>query len=228
MDAMKMTSNIQPINSESPCNRKAKAAVMLIADSDFLLEDYQMDEIWKDIKGWEGIYQISNYGRLKSFLKDPNGYIRSIKNKTGWYLGVVLTGKGKKPQSVKIHKLVILHFVPNPGKKPDVNHKDLNKQNNHADNLEWVTPKENYDHGTENGIDFQAGMNNYNKYIRPRSVMQLTLKGTLIKLFPNCAEASRETKICLRNIHQVASKTEYKPGLIRSQAGGYRWEFYGN
>lgn len=198
----------------------------VIADSGFLLEDTM--EIWKDIKGWDGLYQISNHGRLKSFLKDPHGYIRSIKHGGGWYLTAVLTGRGRKSKTKRIHNLVAEHFIPNPFNRNVINHIDLNKQNNHYLNLEWVTTKGNYNHAVENGIDFQAGMNRYNKFIRPCPVLQVSISGKIISKFNNCKEAGKITGICARNIHQVASKTEYKPGLIRSQAGGFKWRFYGD
>ena len=162
---------------------------------------------------------------MKSFKKNPDGYILSTKNKNGWYLGIVLCKKGRESESYKIHRLVAEYFIPNPDNKPEVNHKDLNKQHNYYTNLEWVSRKENYDHGTENGIDYQAGFKKYNKYQKVRSVMQVSLKGKIINTFINCKEASKATGICSRNIHQVASKTEYKPGKTRKQAGGFIWIF---
>ena len=91
-------------------------------------------EIWKDCKGYEGLYQVSNQGRvwnvkLQRYLKggyDKDGYIR-----------VHLTAKNGKTKSEKIHRLVALAFLDNPNTHPVVNHKDENKQNNCVDNLEW-------------------------------------------------------------------------------------------
>ena len=185
-------------------------------------------EKWKDVKGWEGIYQISNHGRLKSFKKQKTGYILSNKNRTGTYLSVVLCKKGMKSEATRIHRLVAEAFIPNPENKPEVNHKDLNKQKDHVDNLEWMTTKENYDHAVENGVDMVSGMNKYNKYIKTKTVLQMTLKGRLIGKFINCVEAAIATGVCSRDIHLVATKTEYKPGLIRKQAGGFTWRFYGD
>lgn len=182
-------------------------------------------EIWKDIEGWKGFYQISSHGRLKSFKQDPAGKVMSNKNKTGWYLNVVLQGIGKEKQSVKIHKLVAMAFIPNPQNKREINHKDGDKQNNRVDNLEWVTRQENTHHAIKNGLANFYAMNAANKFILPNHVAQKTMDGKTINVFQSCSEAARRTGVCCRNIHQVASKTEYKPGLTRKQAGGYRWEY---
>jgi hypothetical protein len=182
-------------------------------------------ERWRDVPGWEGIYQVSDKGRLKSFKGEPSGRVLSNKNKTGGYFNVVLCGKGRERKSIKLHRLVAEAFVPNPEGKPQVNHKDGNKQNNSADNLEWVTEKENMEHAAKSNPAFLKEMNKWNRIVRPKRVLQRSLSGKILGVFLNCKEASRATGICGRNIHQVASKTEYKPGFIRSQAGGFVWEF---
>ena len=105
-------------------------------------------EIWKDIKGYEGIYQISNLGNVKSLQRiDSNNHLvkekilKSSSNGIGkGYLWVKLGRKGKKE---KIHRLVAKAFIPNPNNKKEVNHIDGNTHNNKVDNLEWVTHKEN-------------------------------------------------------------------------------------
>ena len=114
-----------------------------------------MKEEWRDIKGYEGLYQISNLGRVKSLARDTNNQyckvdkiIKANPNKWG-YLNVNLYKKGKgKP--FKVHRLVALHFIENPENLPEVNHKDENKSNNCVDNLEWCTSKDNCNHGTRN------------------------------------------------------------------------------
>lgn len=181
-------------------------------------------EIWKDIEGFEGIYQISSYGRVKSFKKNKQGYILSNKNKTGWYLNIVLTSENSW-KSVKIHRLVAEAFIPNPDNKPEINHVDGNKQNNRADNLEWVTGSENVKHAISMNPDMIKGMNKYNKYSKPKTVQQFNLDGELMAEYPNCKLASQITGVCQRNIYSVASQEEYSPGLTRSQAGGFIWRF---
>ena len=182
-------------------------------------------ETWKDVYGWEGVYKVSNQGRIMSFKSNKNGRVMSIKNKKGCYLSFILCAKGRKSRSVKVHRLVAETFIPNHENKPEVNHKDSNRQNNKASNLEWVTHKENMDHALENSPHLFKNMNTYNRFVRPRLIVQRTLGGRFIETFINSKEAEKRTGVCHRNILQVAGKTEYKPGKTRKQAGGYVWEF---
>ena len=182
-------------------------------------------ELWKDISGFEGVYQISNFGQLKSFKDIPEGRILSNKNKNGGYFSVVLCCKDGKKRYCRLHVLVAEAFVPNPDNKPEVNHIDHNKQNTPADNLEWTTIKENGSDSISHNPNILKGMKFYNQFVRPRIVQQLTECGTLIMEFPNGKAASEKTGVCHRNIIQVADRTEYKPGKVRKQAGGFVWRF---
>lgn len=96
-----------------------------------------MVEIWKDIKGYEGLYRVSNTGKVFSYKSN-----RELHANTHGYLVVGLT-KDKKQRHKYIHRLVAEAFLPNPKNKPEVNHIDHNTHNNHVTNLEWVTPTEN-------------------------------------------------------------------------------------
>lgn len=184
-----------------------------------------MEEIWKDIEGFEGAYQVSNFGRLKSFKRVKTGRVLSMVNKTGWYLNAVLEYNGLF-KSIKIHSLVALYFLGDkPYDKPEVNHKDSNKQNNHVDNLEWISRRDNMKHAVAADPSFLNAMIYKNQHEKPFPVLQLSLNGDFINKYFNCFEASKATGVCARNIHQVASKTEYKHGLTRKQAGGFIWEF---
>ena len=104
-----------------------------------------MKEEWKDIKGYEGKYQVSNLGRVYSFYKkdclkpgNSNGY---------FYIDLCKNGVSK---SFRLHRLVALHFIPNPNNYKEVNHKDEDKTNNKVENLEWCTREYNLNYGTRN------------------------------------------------------------------------------
>jgi hypothetical protein len=118
-------------------------------------------EIWKDIVGWEGYYQVSNKSRIRSLNRKivnsigRTHYLKGIvlKNITPkeFYPYVCLRKNGLNiPQTV--HRLVALAFIPNPENKPEVNHKDGNKHNYNIDNLEWSTKSENAIHARQNGL----------------------------------------------------------------------------
>ena len=106
-----------------------------------------MKEIWKDIKGYEGLYQVSSFGRVK---RVTTGRILKGSNDSIGYLLVILY-KNNIGSTKKIHRLVAEAFIPNPDNKPQVNHIDEDKTNNIVSNLEWMTAKENSNHGTRNG-----------------------------------------------------------------------------
>jgi len=181
-------------------------------------------ESWADIAGWEGFYQISDKGRIKSFKQNKEGKVRSVKNRTGWYLNVVLTD-GEKYESIKVHVLVARTFLPNLYGYQEVDHIDGNKQNNRVENLEWVSHAENLRRDALRNPERVAGMKRHNRSAKAIPVVQRDMQGRVVSIYPNVAEASRETGVCGKNIHQVASQEEYKPGRVRKQAGGYAWEF---
>ena len=106
-------------------------------------------EIWKDIEGFEGLYKVSNLGRIKSLnyrCTKKEKLLKHGSDKDG-YLNVKLCKEGKV-KSRSVHRLVAQAFIPNPDNKPEVNHKDEDKTNNKVENLEWVTSKENINYGT--------------------------------------------------------------------------------
>lgn len=184
-----------------------------------------MTEKWKSVPGFEGIYEISDLGRLKSYKKDKAGRILKMTNKKGGYFSVVLTAKNVKTRHTRMHVLVAEAFVPNPDNLPEVNHMDFDKQNTRADNLEWTTRKDNMVHARKHNPNIVKGMVHYNQKIRPMPLMQFSLDGSFVGYHQNGTEASKTTGVCQRNILQVASGTEYRPGLKRIQAGGYNWCF---
>ena len=116
-----------------------------------------MIEEWRPVVGYEGLYEVSNTGQIRSFdryVKYSNGRIHlhkgkvlsPIKDKDG-YLQVNLCYNGKIHQ-IKVHRIVAQAFIPNPNNLPQVNHKDEDKTNNSVDNLEWCTVKYNNNYGS--------------------------------------------------------------------------------
>ena len=182
------------------------------------------EEQWKWVDGFEGYYMISDHGRLKSFHRNHEGAIRSVKNGAWWYLTVNLRGNGKSV-TTKIHTLVAQAFIGNIPDGYEVHHKDGNKQNNNVSNLEIVTKKEHRIKTMAQNPNSCDGMNHYNRYEKTRRLRQYTQYGQFIAEYVNGTVASHYTGICQRNILQVATHAEYKPGKTRSQAGGYVWIF---
>lgn len=108
-----------------------------------------MTEIWKDIEGYNGKYQISTLGRLRSYAQDTkNGKIKTGNKEKRGYLSYLLYDSDGSKSWHKIHRLVAEAFIDNPDNLPQVNHKDENKQNNCVDNLEWCTNDYNIHYGT--------------------------------------------------------------------------------
>lgn len=111
-----------------------------------------MVEIWKDIEGYEGLYQISSFGSVKSFHKDKeNGKLKWLNTHRKGYYFVSLSIHGKNTYP-KIHRLVALTFINNPEDKEQVNHIDGDKLNNNVNNLEWMTNQENRDHAVKHRL----------------------------------------------------------------------------
>lgn len=119
-----------------------------------------MIEIWKDIQGYEGYYQISNLGNVKSLdriVDRGNGILQHRRERImskrvcadGYYIAKLNVNKSSK--SIAIHILVARHFIDNPNNYPEVNHKDCNRKNNQVDNLEWCTHQQNVDHSKKLG-----------------------------------------------------------------------------
>lgn len=121
-----------------------------------------MTEVWKDVVGYEGLYQVSNLGRVKSLAKIdrlgrcyPERLKAQVNNGTG-YLVVNLKHNGKQ-QMRSVHRLVAEHFISNELELPEVNHIDGNKFNNVVDNLEWCTHSENMQHAVDTGLHTNFG-----------------------------------------------------------------------
>ena len=143
-------------------------------------------EIWRTAivngESYEN-YQVSNLGRLMSLNYGRTGkskLMKPIDNSNG-YLFVNLCKNGKR-KITTIHRLVAEAFLPNPDNLPEVNHKDENKENNRVDNLEWISPKGNCNHGTRNERVAKT---------KSKPVLQLSLTGELIREWESTRECGR-------------------------------------
>lgn len=170
-----------------------------------------MQEIWKDIKGYEGLYQVSNLGRVKSLPRNTknqykNGIIKkNIILKNGYYF-INLYNNGSK--LFTIHKLVAQAFIPNLKNKPCINHIDGNKQNNCVDNLEWCTYSENELHA-------------FNKNLKKppcKKINQYDLQGNFIKTWNSIKEANKFYKTS--HISECCNDNSK-----RSVAKGFLWKY---
>lgn len=143
-----------------------------------------MEEIWKDIQGYEGKYQISNLGRVKSLnyhRSCKEGFIKMHDNKHG-YLCVSLNGK-----MFGVHRLVSQAFIENPENLPQVNHIDENKYNNCVSNLEWCDSKYNNNYGTHIQRGLLTRIIN-NRKTAPKKIDQYSLDGKFIKTWNSGTE----------------------------------------
>ena len=165
-----------------------------------------MEELWSDIDGYEGLYQVSNLGRVKSLNYNKTGKERMLKPGTDGfgYLFVILY-KNRNQRLFKVHRLVANAFIPNPDVKPEVNHKDEDKTNNCLTNLEWMTSKENNNYGTRNERI-------------SKSVIQYSLYGEFIKEWPSIIQIERDLGFSPGNISQCCNGK-------RKSAYGYIWKF---
>lgn len=170
-------------------------------------------ELWQDIPGYEGYYQISNTGIVKT-LGRKKGFIHAkTKDLTPWedkkgYLHVGLRNKDGKKKNYQLHRLVAGVFVPNPDNKPQVNHIDGNKHNNRASNLEWVTNYENHIHKV-----YTLGVNSVAK-IKPILCVET---GVVYNSVHNAARSLNSAQ----SFSQIAAVARGE----RKTALGYHWRY---
>ena len=153
------------------------------------------EEIWKEIQGFEGLYEVSSHGRVRNLR---TGRILGDRYDGAGYKAVLLDGK-----NYYIHRLVALAFLDNPNNLPQVNHIDEVKTNNNVENLEWVTASENV---------------NYSIYKQSCKINQITKDSELVKTWESSWQINRETGYDASSIIKCCRGK-------RKQAYGYRWEY---
>ena len=181
-------------------------------------------EEWKDIEGYEGYYQVSNYGRVKSLKRtvwDKGGFYKTVAErilkvgKDGKGYPQVILFKEGKGESCKIHRLVASAFCENPYGYSEVNHKDENKENNRADNLEWCSRSYNCSY---NDRAKKAGKKLRNNPNKSKPIIGVDNVTGLILEFPSINEAVRQLRIKQSHIWECCNGR-------RNSAGGFTW-FY--
>ena len=182
-------------------------------------------ETWKPVVGYEGFYEVSDLGRVRSLPRKgskrletwKDGYsqrgcvLKPQKRKNG-YLFVNLCRNGEKKMA-NIHRLVAEAFIPNPRSCKEVNHKDESRDNNCVENLEWCTHIENCNYGT--AIERRAKRQRNGGPSKP--VDQLDLNGNYIRTFPSVNEAERNGYTS-QNVSAAAK------GKLKT-AYGFKWRF---
>lgn len=175
----------------------------------------QEKEIWKSIENYDGLYEVSNFGCVRSldrivFQQGRNQVYRGtimtpFKNNRGYYC--IRLSKENKKKTFSVHRLVAKAFIPNPKNYPCVNHKDENPQNNNVQNLEWCTNEYNVNYGTAT----------YRRAIKMgKCVAQYNKNGKLVSTFYSVNEAERGTNIKIGDAVKNNNHT----------AGGFFWRFY--
>jgi len=175
-------------------------------------------EIWKDIEGYNGKYQISNYGNVRSFSKWKNGeLLKPALTTTGYYYVHLVKDGRKNTCSARVHRLVADAFIENPNELPEVNHIDGNKLNNRVDNLEWVSRQDNIRHAFEKGLIMpRLGK----AHPSSKAVLQKDKSGEVVKMWESVADVYREKGYSTSSIINCCNKRKgYKT------AYGYIWEY---
>lgn len=173
-------------------------------------------EIWRDVPGYEGCYQVSSFGRVKSLsrVRADGGVLKERVLRHSYtsdgYFQAVLCKNGKM-RTYKLHRLVARAFIPNLDNKPHIDHIDGNKTNNKTDNLRWVTSLEN----NNNPITRKRKRGKVGIFSRCSKPVICIEKGIL---YFGCSEAERITRI---GNHHIASVCNGK----RKTAGGYHWRY---
>lgn len=186
------------------------------------------EEIWKDIPEYEGLYQVSNFGRVKGLKREVScrwnnnkklseKHLKTLTYKVG-YEYIYLSKNGIRVR-YKVHRIVAKTFIPNPENKREVNHKNGIKSDNMVTNLEWVTSRENQLHAFKNGL--QVAKNGKEHHLS-KTVLKMTLLGSIVSIYDNVRIAALENNTsqssiataCRANTKHIGHLWKYKKCII--------------
>ena len=181
-----------------------------------------MQEIWKPVKNYENLYEVSNTGKIKSLSYNHCKTQKIMKptiNSAGYYK--VELYKNGKSNIFYVHRLVSESFIENPNNYPCVNHIDCDKTNNNVYNLEWVTYKQNTKHAIKNGLFTPAPLKGKHGKYNPncKSILQYDTNGNFIKLWYSATEAAKFFNC----------KSELICACLRGRnktSKGFMWKYY--
>lgn len=178
-----------------------------------------MIEKWKPVKGYEGLYEVSSLGRIKSLSKRvdsgkchrsyPEKILKPGKDSKG-YLRVVLSDYNHKSHTYKLHRLVAEAFIPNPKKLPEVNHIDGNKANDSVDNLEWIGRSDNLKHAYKNALKSVKGAKNPAAKLTAEQVVFIKAHFIPRDNEYGCVPLSKKFNVHRKTISRVVNGTSWK------------------
>lgn len=166
-----------------------------------------MNEIWRDVIGYEGLYQVSNLGRVKALPKRGHkSLIMKQTIKKDGYIRIQLS-KDAKSSCLYVHRLVADAFLPKTPEKSEVNHIDGNKSNNALFNLEWVTRSDNTKHALKTGLRTNPTKGKFGStHPTAKKIYQYDLNGNLIKIWGSASEAERLGNFNAKSIYMCVEK----------------------
>ncbi len=173
-------------------------------------------EIWKPIKDFENLYEVSNFGRVKSLNyrhTEKERILKPSKSNNDGYLQVCLT-KDKKTYCKRIHRLVAEAFIPNPNNYREVNHKNENKTDNRIENIEWCDRTYNINYGDRNS----KMINNRKGKTAPKEIIQYTKEGIIINKWNSISDINKQLGYSTGNISACCSGK-------RNTSYNCKWEY---